>query len=83
MHPKPDFNGHFLGDGFLLCNLTGSFLSKGASVEFVNIVELLLAQCVLPSSIKLTEELMCKEVECAAGAASQVKVVGAVTSCLS
>ena len=41
------------------------------------------AQCVFPSSIKLTEELMCKDVECAAGAASQVKVVGAVTSCLS
>ena len=29
------------------------------------------------------EELMCKDVECAAGAASQVKVVGALTSFLS
>ena len=33
-----------------------------------------------PSSIKLAEELMCKEVECAAGAVSQVMVLGAETS---
>ena len=37
------------------------------------------AQCVFPFSVKLTEEPMCKDVECAAGAASQVKVAGAVT----
>ena len=71
---KPDFKGHILGDGFLSCNLTGSFLLDGGSVEFVNNVELLLvllvllvyvgqaAQCVFPSSIKLAEELVCGSV---------------------
>ena len=83
VHPKPDFKGHLLGDGFLSCNLTGCFLLKGASIEFVNIVKLLLvllvllvyvgqaAQCVFLSSIKRTEYLSCKDVERAAGAAAQ------------
>uniref|UniRef100_A0A7S1F7N6 PA14 domain-containing protein n=1 Tax=Noctiluca scintillans TaxID=2966 RepID=A0A7S1F7N6_NOCSC len=99
VYPKPDLDGHFLGDGLPLCDQTGSFLSKGASFEFVSVVdavagnvlvlpnasalyELLClgegAHCEFPFSIKLSEDLMCKDVECTAGAVSQVMVAGAV-----
>eukprot|EP00450_Noctiluca_scintillans_P010731 CAMPEP_0194488180 /NCGR_PEP_ID=MMETSP0253-20130528/8192_1 /TAXON_ID=2966 /ORGANISM="Noctiluca scintillans" /LENGTH=1799 /DNA_ID=CAMNT_0039328509 /DNA_START=26 /DNA_END=5425 /DNA_ORIENTATION=+ len=59
MYPKPGLDGTFLGDGFPLCDHVGSFLSKGASFEFVDVVDAVGPSVVVLSNHSALYQLLC------------------------